>query len=135
MVKFILLLKYFPNVLFFKSNIFLSLIFLIFSNGELNGELKKFVFAVKSLLISSPFLIELQILDSTTGKFIKVSGCNNQNKIIMHMPFYSYRFLDEFNSQKLLYDPYIYKSPDDPIFSDPVYLEENGKIRDDTIEQ
>ena len=80
-------------------------------------------------------LIELNVLDSTTGKFIKVTGCNNQNKIIIHMPFYSYRFLEEFNSQKLLYDPDIYKSPDDPIFSDPVYIEENGKISDDTIEQ
>ena len=80
-------------------------------------------------------LIELQILDSTTGKFIKVSGCNNQNKIIMHMPFYSYRYLEEFNYQKLLYDPKIYKSPDDPIFSDPVYIEENGFISDDTVEQ
>ena len=80
-------------------------------------------------------LIELNILDSTTGKFIAISGCNNQNKIIIHMPFYSYRFLDEFNSQKLLYDPNVYKSPDDPIFSDPVYIEENGKISDDTIDQ
>ena len=80
-------------------------------------------------------LIELQILDSTTGKFIAISGCNNQNKIIIHMPFYSYRYLDEFNSQKTLYDPHIYKSPDDPIFSDPVYIEENGFISDDTIEQ
>ena len=51
------------------------------------------------------------------------------------MPFYSYRYLDEFNSQKLLYDPDIYKSPDDPIFSDRVYIEENGRISDDTIEQ
>ena len=80
-------------------------------------------------------LIEFQILDSTTGKFIKVSGCNGQNRIIIHMPFYSYRYLDEFNYQKLLYDPNIYKSPDDPIFSDPVYIEENGFISDDTIEQ
>ena len=80
-------------------------------------------------------LIELNLLDSTTGKFIKVSGCNNQNKIVVHMPFHSYKYLDEFNAQKLLYDPEIYKSPDDPIFSDPVYIEENGKISDDTIEQ
>ena len=80
-------------------------------------------------------MIEFQILDSTTGKFIKVSGCNNQNKIIMHMPFYSYRYLAEFNYQKLLYDPNVYKSPDDPIFSDPVYIEENGFISDDTVEQ
>ena len=80
-------------------------------------------------------MIEFQILDSTTGKFIKVNGCNNQNKIIIHMPFYSYRYLEEFNYQKLLYDPNIYKSPDDPIFSDPVYIEENGFISDDTVEQ
>jgi hypothetical protein len=80
-------------------------------------------------------LIELNLLDSTTGKFIAISGCNGQNRIIIHMPFYSFRFLDELNSQKPLYDPHIYKSPDDPIFSDPVYIEENGFISDDTIEQ
>ena len=100
-------------------------------------EYNYFPFSFNSTLMENNIspLIELRILDSTTGKFIAISGCNNQNKIIIHMPFYSYRFLDEFNSQKLLYDPYIYKSPDDPIFSDPVYIEENGKISDDTIEQ
>jgi hypothetical protein len=51
------------------------------------------------------------------------------------MPFYRYRYLEEFNYQKLLYDPNIYKSPDAPIFSDPVYIEENGFISDDTVEQ
>ena len=96
-----------------------------------------FPFSYNSTLIEnnvSP-LIELQIVDSTTAKPIKISGCNDQNKIRIHMPFHSYRYLTEFNSQKSLYDPDVYKSPDDPIFSDPVYIEENGKVSDDTIEQ
>ena len=83
---------------------------------------------------SSP-LIEMRFVDSTTGKYISVTGCQGSNQLIIHMPFTSYKFLEEFNFQKLFYDPNIYKSPDDPIFSDPVYIEENGIVSDDTIEQ
>ncbi len=80
-------------------------------------------------------LIEIRFIDSTTGKEISISGCEKANQLIFHMPFTNYRFLKEFNLQKLFYDPNIYKSPDDPIFSDPIYIEENGFISNDTIEQ
>jgi len=80
-------------------------------------------------------LIEIKFIDSTTGKEISVTGCENSNQIKIHMPFNNAIFLEEFNLQKLLYDPKIYKSPDDPIFSDPVYIEESGLVSDDTIEQ
>ena len=80
-------------------------------------------------------LIEMKFLDSTTQKQIPITGCENSNQLIIHMPFTSYNFLDEFNYQKLFYDPNIYKSPDDPIFSDPVYIDERGVVSDDTIEQ
>ena len=89
-----------------------------------------------SLLVNntSP-MIEMRFVDSTSGKYISVTGCEGDNKLIFHMPYTSYRYLEEFNFQKSLYDPNIYKSPDDPIFSDPVYIEENGHVSDDTIEQ
>ena len=89
-----------------------------------------------SLLINntSP-MIEMRFVDSTTGKYISITGCENDNKIVFHMPFTSYRYLEEFNYQKLFYDPNIYKGPDDPIFSDPIYIEETGVVSDDTIEQ
>ena len=89
-----------------------------------------------SLLINntSP-MIEMRFVDSTTGKYISITGCENDYKLVFHMPFTSYRYLEEFNFQKLFYDPNIYKGPDDPIFSDPIYIEENGVVSDDTIEQ
>ena len=89
-----------------------------------------------SLLVNntSP-MIEMQFIDSTTGKDISIRGCENDYKLIFHMPFTSARYLEDFNFQKSFYDPNIYKGPDDPIFSDPIYIEENGMVSDDTIEQ
>ena len=100
-------------------------------------EFKFFLFGYNNSYLynnTSP-LIEMKFIDSTTGKEISVTGCERNNQIIIHMPFTNANFLEEFNYQKLLYDPHIYKSPDDPIFSDPVYIEENGMVSDDTIEQ
>ena len=96
-----------------------------------------FPFSYNSTLIvnnSSP-MVEMRFVDSTTGKFITVTGCDGDHALVFHMPFGSYRYLDEFNFQKLLYDPDIYKGPDDPIFSDPIYINESGFVSDDTIEQ
>jgi len=96
-----------------------------------------FPFSYNTTLIvnnSSP-MVEVNFVDSTTGKFVTVTGCDGDYKLVFHMPFTSYRYLDEFNFQKLLYDPNIYKGPDDPIFSDPIYINESGFVSNDTIEQ
>ena len=96
-----------------------------------------FPFSYNTTLIvnnSSP-MVEIRFVDSTTGKFITVTGCDGDYALVLHMPFGSYRYLDEFNFQKLLYDPNIYKGPDDPIFSDPIYINESGFVSNDTIEQ
>lgn len=80
-------------------------------------------------------LIELKFIDATTGKDIIVSGCEGDNAMIFSMPFTSYSWLDDLNKQKWLYDPNNYKSPDDPIFSDPIYINASGYISNDTIEE
>ena len=80
-------------------------------------------------------MIEIRFLDGTTGKDITVSGCTNDNAILIEMPFTSYNWLDELNRQKWLHDPNNYKSPSDPIFKDPIYINKSGFISNDTIEQ
>ena len=80
-------------------------------------------------------LIELRFLDATTGKIFDLTECNDANQINIDMPFTSYRWLDQINKQRHLYDPRNYKAPDDPIFSDPIYINESGYVSDDTVEQ
>ena len=80
-------------------------------------------------------LIEYKFIDSTTAKEISVTGCTGNNQMTISVPFNSYVWLNEVNRQKDLYDPNNYKSPDDPIFSDPIYIEENGHVSNDTVEQ
>ena len=80
-------------------------------------------------------VIDLKFIDATTGKDIIVSGCEGDNSIKISMPFNSYAWLDDLNRQKWLYDPNNYKSPDDPIFSDPIYINASGYISNDTIEE
>ena len=80
-------------------------------------------------------LIEIRFLDGITGKDISVSGCTGENAIIIEQPFTSYNWLDELNRQKFLYDPNNYKSPSDPIFKDPIYINQSGYISNDTIDQ
>ena len=80
-------------------------------------------------------LIELRFLDATTGKIFDLTDCTGSNQINIDMPFTNYRWLDQINLQRDLYDPRNYKAPDDPIFSDPIYINKSGFVSDDTVEQ
>ena len=79
-------------------------------------------------------LIEIFFLDSESFKNINLN-CMNENNVIIYLPFNSYKFLDQLNSQKSLFDPNNYKSPSDPIFRDPIYIKKNGFVTDDTVEK
>ena len=85
--------------------------------------------------INTSPLIELRFLDATTGKIFDLTDCTGPNYINIDMPFTNYRWLDQLNKQKLLYDPRNYKAPDDPIFSDPIYINKSGYVSDDTVEE
>ena len=87
------------------------------------------------LLNNTSPLVEMKIVDSTSNNYISIKGCKDSNAIVFHMPFTSYRFLQEVNYQKDLYDPKKYKGPDDPIFKDPIYINDSGYVSDDTVEQ
>ena len=80
-------------------------------------------------------LIEIRFLDATTGKNFDLSDCTGANQININTPFTNYRSLDKLNDQKPLFDPRNYKSPSDPIFSDPIYINKSGFVSDDTVEQ
>ena len=80
-------------------------------------------------------LIDIFFLDNVKFKQIELNSCNNEENIIIYLPFNSYKFLEQLNSQKWLFDPNNYKSPNDPFFKDPIYIEKNGFISDDTIEE
>jgi hypothetical protein len=80
-------------------------------------------------------VIELKLLDTVTGKFMAMSDCEGDNQIKFTVPFSGYYYLDEFNSQKKFYDPNVYKSPDDPIFKDPIYILDNGNVTGITVEE
>ena len=80
-------------------------------------------------------LIDIQFIDVTTGKEIQVNDCTGDKAIKISMPFQSYNWYQELNRQKWLYDPNNYKSPDDPIFSDPIYINSSGKVENDTIDE
>jgi hypothetical protein len=79
-------------------------------------------------------IIEIRFIDANTGKEITLNDCTNEKEIIITMPFTSYKWVSELNRQKWLYDPINYKSPDDSIFSDPIYINDNGFISNDTVE-
>ena len=80
-------------------------------------------------------LIDLRFMDATNGKDFDLTGCTGPYYINIDMPFTSYKWLDQINKQKSLYDPRNYKAPDDPIFSDPIYINKSGYVSDDTVEQ
>ena len=79
-------------------------------------------------------LIELKFYDASKNQSIKITGCNNENAIRIYFPYKSYKYLEEFNSQKDMYDPLVYKGADDPLFKDPIYIEPNGHVTNSTIE-
>jgi hypothetical protein len=80
-------------------------------------------------------VIELRLFDTVTGKFLTISECQGSNRIKFKIPYSGYYYLDDFNSQKNLYDPNIYKSPDDKIFEDPIYIMDNGNVTGITVEE
>ena len=80
-------------------------------------------------------LLEVRLFDTKTGKFLSITGCENNNLIKYKIPYSGYYFLEEFNLQKAMYDPNVYKGPDDPIFADPIYIMDNGNVTDSTIEE
>ena len=80
-------------------------------------------------------LIELRFLDATTGKIFDLTDCTGPYYINIDMPFTNYRWLDQINKQRELYDPRNYKAPDDPIFSDPIFINKSGYVSNDTVEQ
>ena len=79
--------------------------------------------------------IDFRLLDTTTGKFLTISGCEDIYSVIYTVPYSGYYFLDDFNLQKPMYDPNVYKGPDDEIFADPIYIMKNGNVTDSTIEE
>ena len=80
-------------------------------------------------------VIELRLFDTVTGKFLTISECQGSNRIKLIIPYSGYYYLDDFNSQKNLYDPNVYKSPDDKIFEDPIYIMDNGNVTGITVEE
>ena len=51
------------------------------------------------------------------------------------MPISGYYYLEDFNAQKKLYDPNLYRGPDDKIFEDPIYIMDNGNVTGITVEE
>ena len=80
-------------------------------------------------------VIDLRLLDTVTGKFLSISNCDGENQIKITMPYTGYYYLEEFNLQKNMYDPNVYKGPDDKIFEDPIYILDNGNVTGITVEQ
>ena len=80
-------------------------------------------------------LIEIRFLDATTGKNFDLSDCTGPNQININSPFTNYRWKEQLMEQKSLFDPRNYKSPNDAIFSDPIYINQSGYVSDDTVQQ
>ena len=80
-------------------------------------------------------VVELRLLDTVTGKFLSISECQGNNQIKIIMPYTGYYYLDDFNAQKKMYDPNVYKSPEDKIFEDPIYILDNGNVTGISVEE
>ena len=80
-------------------------------------------------------VVELRLLDTVTGKFLSISECQGNNQIKLIMPYTGYYCLDDFNAQKKYYDPNVYKSPEDKIFEDPIYILDNGNVTGISVEE
>ena len=83
---------------------------------------------------TGPYL-DFRLMDTITGKFLSVSECEDIYSVIYKIPYSGYYFLEDFNAQKEMYDPNVYKGPDDEIFADPIYIMKNGNVTDITIEE
>ena len=81
----------------------------------------------------SPF-ISVNIYNSI-GAIVPINDCTGENQIKFYLPFYSYNWLNYINEQKRLFLPENYKLPNDPVFKDPIYIDKNGYVSDDTVEK
>ena len=99
-------------------------------------EYLKFPFAYDESIygINTSPLIDIRFLDAKTGKNFDLSECTGANQINIYTPFTNYRWIDQLNEQKELFDPKKYKSPSDPIFSDPIFINKSGYVSNDTVE-
>ena len=80
-------------------------------------------------------LISLRFFDIATQSEIKLNCSYEHNaSILINFPFNSFTWLEDINAQKHLYDPLNYKGSHDIIFSDPILIEDNGFISNDTVE-
>jgi len=69
----------------------------------------------------------------TVNKEVYVSGCEAK-PIQLYFPLRSYgTFINYINDNRLLFDPKLEKSPYDPIFKLPIYINETGYITNDTV--
>ena len=74
-----------------------------------------------------PFEVECPVDDVNVND-------NDYNLFKIHFPFTSFTWIDELNAQKPLYNPSNYKSGNDDIFKDPIYIEPSGYVSNETIE-
>ena len=74
-----------------------------------------------------PFEVECPVNDDNDND-------DNYNLFKIHFPFTSFTWIDELNAQKPLYNPSNYKSGNDDIFKDPIYIEPSGYVSNETIE-
>ena len=96
-----------------------------------------FPFAYNNTLLknNTGTFIDFRLFDTNTGKFLGITGCEDVYSIKYTIPYSGYYFLEDFNLQKDMYDPNVYKGPDDEIFADPIYIMENGNVTDITLEE
>ena len=79
-------------------------------------------------------LLSLKIYDYR-GKEVELKDCESEHPIEIYLSFNSYQWLDYINKQKFLFEPSNYKLPDDPIFRDPIFVNDSGAVLNDTVEQ
>ena len=90
------------------------------------------------LLDNTSPTVTMKIADVSNGilgKYVSLTDCIDTNYLVFHLPYSSYSYIDKFNYQKNLYDPNQYLAPDDDIFKDPIFIDENGVVTDDTVEK
>ena len=79
-------------------------------------------------------LISLKIYDYR-GKEVELNDCESDHQIEIYLSFNSYQWLDYINEQKFLFEPSNYKLPNDPVFRDPIFVNDSGAVLNDTVEQ
>lgn len=82
--------------------------------------------------LTSPY-ITVQLYDNS-GSEVSITKCET-TPVKLYFPFNSYNYLTYINAQKDLFEPKNYKLADDPIFRDPIHIEDNGYISEDTVQE